>query len=129
MAAESYICHSLIVYLHVTGESYRAALGTLSGSSSVGLYLQWGSVSVGELKEWIKYWRKTISKCVKIHKDSAVHKAAYAELSGYLTEVEAYAEAGELSGAVLSAVAFMQRMHELERSIGMHVLDKKVPGI
>ena len=82
---------------------------------------------MGELKEWIKYWRKTISKCVKIHKDSDAHKAAYAELTGYLGEVEEYAEAGELSGAVLSAVTFMQRMHELERSMGLHVLEKKVP--
>jgi len=82
---------------------------------------------MGELKEWIKYWRKTISKCIKIHKDSNVHKAAYMELSGYLSKVEDYAEAGELSAAVLSAVTFMQRMHELERSIGLHVLEKKVP--
>jgi len=82
---------------------------------------------MGELKEWIKYWRKTISKCVKIHKDSNVHKTAYAELSGYLSEVEKHAQAGELGAAVLSAVTFIQRMYELERSIGLHVLEKKVP--
>jgi len=83
---------------------------------------------MGDLKEWIKYWRKTISKCVKIHKKSHVHKAAYKELSGYLNKVEKYAKEGELNEAVLSAVAFMQRMHELERSIGLHVVEKKVPS-
>ena len=80
-----------------------------------------------DLKEWIRYWRKTISKCLKIHKNSPVHKAAYKELSAYLNNVERYAEEGELNEAVLSAVAFMQRMHELERSIGLHVIEKKVP--
>ena len=81
---------------------------------------------MGDLKEWIKYWRKTISKCVKIHKKSHVHKAAYKELSGYLNKVEKYAKERELDEAVLSAVAFMQRMHELERTIGLHVVEKKV---
>ena len=83
---------------------------------------------MGELKEWIKYWRKSISKCAKIHKDSHAHKVAYTELTGYLNKVEEYADEGELDAAVLSAVAFMQRMHELERSIGLHVVEKKVPS-
>ena len=83
---------------------------------------------MGELKEWIKYWRKTISKCSKMHKDSHAHKVAYTELTGYLSKVEEYAEKRDLSAAVLAAVAFMQRMHELERSMGLHVLDKKVPS-
>lgn len=83
---------------------------------------------MGDLKEWIKYWRKTISKCAKIHKNSNVHQAAYTELAGYLGKVEKYAKEEKLGEAVLSAVAFMQRMHELERSIGMHVVEKKVPS-
>lgn len=83
---------------------------------------------MSELKEWIKYWRKTISKCAKIHKDSHAHKVAYTELTGYLSKVEEYAEEGELSAAVLSAVAFMQRMHELEGAIGLHIVEKKVPS-
>lgn len=81
---------------------------------------------MGELKDWIKYWRKTISKCAKMHKDSHAHKVAYAELTGYLGKVEEYAEKQQLSAAVLSAVAFMQRMHELEQSMGLHVVEKKV---
>ena len=81
---------------------------------------------MAELKGWIKYWRKTISKCVKIHKDSHAHKIAYTELMRYLDKVEEYAEQGELDAAVLSAVAFMQRMHELEQSMGLHVVEKKV---
>jgi hypothetical protein len=85
-------------------------------------------MTMGDLKEWIKYWRKTISKCVKIHKHSHAHKAAYTELAGYLNKVEKYAKEGELEEAVLSAVAFMQRMHELEQSIGLHVVNKKVPA-
>ncbi len=79
---------------------------------------------MGDLKEWIKYWRKTISKCVKIHKNSRAHKDAYTELAGYLNKVEKYAKERELDKAVLSAVEFMQRMHELERSIGLHVVNK-----
>ena len=78
------------------------------------------------LREWLKYWRKTISKCLKIHKDSPAHKAAYAELNDYLDKVENHAREAELDAAVLSAVAFMQRMHELEQSMGLHVVEKKV---
>ena len=83
---------------------------------------------MAELGEWVKYWRKTISKCAKIHKDSRAHKAAYTELAGYLDKLEEFAEQGELGGAALSAVAFMQRMHELEKSMGLHVVEKKVPS-
>ncbi len=81
---------------------------------------------MGELKEWVKYWRKTISKCSKMHKNSRAHKVAYAELTGYLKKVEKYAEKEKLDEAVLSAVAFMQRMHELEQSMGLHVVEKKI---
>jgi len=81
---------------------------------------------MGDLKEWLKYWRKVISKCSKIHKDSKVHKRAYTELSGYLNSVEESANDGELDATVLWAVKFMQRMHEMEKEIGLHVLDKKV---
>ena len=82
--------------------------------------------AMGDLKEWLKYWRKLISKCSKIHKDSRAHRRAYAELSGYLNNVEEFADDGELDATVLSAVKFMQRMHELEKEIGLHVLEKKV---
>jgi hypothetical protein len=51
---------------------------------------------MGDLKEWLKYWRKVISKCSKIHKDSRAHRRAYAELSGYLGNVEESANDGEL---------------------------------
>lgn len=85
--------------------------------------------AMGDLKEWLKYWRKLISKCSKIHKDSRVHKRAYAELSGYLDSVENSAQEGALDDTVLWAVKFMQRMHELEKEIGLHVLDKKVHSI
>jgi hypothetical protein len=81
---------------------------------------------MGDLKEWLKYWRKLISKCSKIHKDSRPHRRAYAELSGYLNNVEESADDGELDATVLWAVKFMQRMHELEREIGLHVLEKRV---
>jgi len=81
---------------------------------------------MGDLKEWLKYWRKVISKCSKIHKDSKAHKRAYAELSGYINKVEESANDEELDAAVLWAVRFMQRMHELEKEIGLHVLEKKV---
>lgn len=81
---------------------------------------------MGDLKEWLRYWRKVISKCSKIHKDSRVHKRAYAELSDYLNSVEESANDGELDTTVLAAVRFMQRMHELEKEIGLHVLEKKV---
>ena len=81
---------------------------------------------MGDLKEWLRYWRKVISKCSKIHKDSRVHKRAYAELSDYLNSVEESANDGELDTTVLAAVRFMQRMHEMEKEIGLHVLDKKV---
>jgi len=84
---------------------------------------------MGELKEWLKYWRKVISKCSKIHKDSKAHKRAYAELSGYLGKVQASADKRELDATVLWAVKFMQRMHELEKEIGLHVLEKKVHSI
>jgi len=82
--------------------------------------------AMGDLKEWLKYWRKVISKCSKIHKDSKAHKRAYAELSGYINNVDESAHNEELDAAVLWAVRFMQRMHELEREIGLHVLEKKV---
>jgi len=82
--------------------------------------------AMGDLKEWLKYWRKVISKCSKIHKDSKAHRRAYAELSGYLNNVEESANDGELDATVLWAVRFMQRMHELEKEIGLHVLEKKV---
>lgn len=81
---------------------------------------------MGELSDWLKYWRKTFAKCFKIHKDSRPHKQAYAELSDYLDKVQASAQRQELDATVLWAVKFMQRMHELEREIGLHVLDKKV---
>ena len=57
---------------------------------------------MGELREWIKYWRKTISKCAKIHKDSHAHKVGYTELTAYLSKVEG--------------------------SIGLHVVEKKIPS-
>jgi len=82
--------------------------------------------AMGDLKEWLKYWRKVISKCSKIHKDSKAHKSAYRELSGYLNSVEESANDGELDATVLWAVRFMQRMHELEKEIGLHVLGKRV---
>jgi hypothetical protein len=85
-----------------------------------------GRRAMGDLKEWLKYWRKVISKCSKIHKDSKIHKKAYAELSGYLNSVEECANVGELDATVLWAVRFMQRMHELEKEIGLHVLEKRV---
>jgi hypothetical protein len=85
-----------------------------------------GRRAMGDLKEWLKYWRKVISKCSKIHKDSKTHKKAYAELSGYLNSVEECANVGELDATVLWAVRFMQRMHELEKEIGLHVLEKRV---
>lgn len=81
---------------------------------------------MGELKEWIKYWRKTISKCSKIHKDSSAHKRAFHELADYLTNIEQSAGSQELDAAVLWAVKFMQRIHELEKEIGLPVLEKKV---
>jgi hypothetical protein len=81
---------------------------------------------MGELSEWVKYWRKTFAKCFKIHKDSRAHKQAYAELSDYLNKVEISARDEELDATVLWAVKFMQRMHELEKEIGLLVLDKKV---
>jgi hypothetical protein len=83
---------------------------------------------MGELSEWIRYWRKTFAKCFKMHKDSRAHRQAYAELSDYLNKVEASAEQQELDATVLWAVQFMQRMHELERDMGLFVLDKKVPS-
>jgi hypothetical protein len=82
--------------------------------------------AMGDLKEWLKYWRKVISKCSKIHKDSRAHRRAYAELSGYLGKVEESANDEELDATVLWAVRFMQRMHELEKEIGLHVLEKRV---
>jgi hypothetical protein len=85
-----------------------------------------GRCVMGELSEWIRYWRKTFAKCFKMHKDSRAHKQAYAELSDYLNKVEASAEQQELDATVLWAVKFMQRMHELERDMGLFVLDKKV---
>ncbi len=81
---------------------------------------------MADLKEWLKYWRKVISKCSKIHKASKPHRKAYAELSAYLDGVEEAARDGELDAAVLWAVKFMQRMHELEKEIGLRVLDKKI---
>ena len=84
---------------------------------------------MGDLKEWLKYWRKVISKCSKIHKDSRIHRKAYTELSGYLNHVEESANERDLDASVLWAVKFMQRMHEMEKEIGLHVLDKKVPSI
>jgi hypothetical protein len=84
---------------------------------------------MSELSEWIKYWRKTFAKCFKIHKDSRPHKQAYAELSDYLNKVEASAEQEQLDATVLWAVKFMQRMHELERDIGLLVPDKKVSSV
>ena len=84
---------------------------------------------MGELSEWIRHWRKTFAKCIKMRKDSRVHKQAYSELTGYLNNVEASAENEELDAAVLWAVKFMQRMHELEREIGLFVLEKKVPSV
>jgi len=81
---------------------------------------------MGDLKEWLKYWRKVIAKCSKIHKDSRAHKRAYSELSDYLNSVEESANDGALDATVLWAVRFMQRMHELEKEIGLHVLEKKV---
>ena len=83
---------------------------------------------MGELDEWIRYWRKTFAKCFKMHKDSRVHRHAYAELSEIQNKVEASAEAEELDAAVLWAVKFMQRLHELEREIGLHVPDKHPPS-
>lgn len=85
-----------------------------------------GQQAMGELNDWLKYWRKTFSKCFKIHKDSKPHKHAYAELSEYLDNVEKSADSEELDATVLWAVKFMQRMHELEKEIGLLVLDKKV---
>jgi hypothetical protein len=79
-----------------------------------------------DLKDWLKYWRKVISKCSKIHKNSKAHKKAYAELSAYLDSVEDCARDGELDATVLWAVKFMQRMHELEKEIGLRVLEKKI---
>ncbi len=84
---------------------------------------------MSELQDWLKYWRKTFSKCFKIHKDSKPHKHAYAELSEYLNKVEESADQEELDATVLWAVKFMQRMHELEKEIGLLVLDKKVPSV
>jgi arginine/lysine/ornithine decarboxylase len=84
---------------------------------------------MGELHDWVKYWRKTFAKCFKMHKDSRPHKHAYAELSDYLDKLEASAGNAELDAAVLWAVKFMQRMHELEKEIGFLVLDKKVPSV
>ncbi len=81
---------------------------------------------MGELNEWIKYWRKTISKCSKIHKDSSAHKRAFHELSDYLNSIEQCAGDQELDATVLWAVKFMQRIHELEKEIGLPVLEKKV---
>jgi tRNA(His) 5'-end guanylyltransferase len=81
---------------------------------------------MGELSEWVKYWRKNFAKCFKIHKDSRAHKQAYAELSDYLNKVEASAHNEELDATVLWAVKFMQRMHELEKEMGLLVLDKKI---
>ena len=60
--------------------------------------------------------------------DSRAHRQAYAELSDYLNKVEASAEQQELDATVLWAVKFMQRMNELERHMGLFVLDKKVPS-
>ena len=82
---------------------------------------------MGELHDWIKYWRKGFAKCFKIHKDSHPHRQGYAELSGYLDKVEASAQREELDATVMWAVKFMHRLHELERDIGLHVPDKKVP--
>jgi hypothetical protein len=84
------------------------------------------STAMDNLKDWLKYWRKVISKCSKIHKDSKLHKKAYAELSSYLDSVEDSARDGELDATVLWAVKFMQRMHELEKEIGLHVVEKKI---
>lgn len=84
---------------------------------------------MGELSEWIRHWRKTFAKCFKMHKDSRLHRQAYSELTGYLDKVEASAENNELGAAVLWAVTFMQRMHDLEREIGLFVLEKKVPSV
>ena len=108
----------------------------MTGSPGVPAILKLGPVLgkderrvMGDLKEWLKYWRKVISKCSKIHKDSRAHRKAYAELSGYLSSVEESADSGELDATVLWAVKFMQRMHELEKEIGLHVLEKKVHSI
>jgi arginine/lysine/ornithine decarboxylase len=90
---------------------------------------QQGQLAMGELNDWVKYWRKTFSKCFKIHKDSRPHKQAYAELSDYLNNVEESADREELDATVLWAVKFMQRMHELEKEIGLLVLDKKIPSV
>jgi hypothetical protein len=84
---------------------------------------------MGELSEWLKYWRKTFAKCFKIHKDSRPHKQAFSELSDYLDKVEASADREELDATVLWAVKFMQRMHELEREIGLHVPGKHPPSV
>jgi hypothetical protein len=84
---------------------------------------------MSELHDWLRYWRKTFLKCFKIHKDSKPHKHAYAELSEYLNKVEESADREELDATVLWAVKFMQRMHELEKDIGLQVPDKKVPSV
>lgn len=81
---------------------------------------------MGELDDWIRYWRKTFAKCFKMHKDSRVHRHAYAELSEILNKVEASAEAEELDATVLLAVRFMQRLHELESDIGHLAPDRKI---
>jgi hypothetical protein len=81
---------------------------------------------MGELHDWLKYWRTTISKCLKMHKDSKPHRGAYAELSALLDKIDASAQEEELDATVLWAVKFMHRMHELEKEIGLLVLDKKV---
>ena len=82
---------------------------------------------MGELNDWIRYWRKNFSKCSRIHKHSRPLRQAYAELSDYLDRVEESADRHELDGAVLWAVKFMQRMHELEQEVGLVAPDKKVP--
>lgn len=80
---------------------------------------------MADLREWLKYWRKTFTKCLKIHKDSKSHRRAYTELLDYLNKVEESAEKEELDAAVLWAVKFMQRMHALEKEIGLQIPDKK----
>jgi len=114
------------VRLQTTASGLEAGFAA-SGLFKLGHGLGKGEqITMGNLKDWLKYWRKVISKCSKIHKDSKVHKRAYAELSGYLGSVEESANDGELDAAVLWAVRFMQRMHELEKEIGLHVLEKRV---
>jgi arginine/lysine/ornithine decarboxylase len=82
---------------------------------------------MGELHEWVRYWRKNFSKCSRMHKHSSPLRHAYAELSDYLDRIEDSADRQELDGTVLWAVKFMQRMHELEQEVGLLVPDKKVP--